>query len=197
MHTAVKELGKRCDEAVSEVTTAALAYVGARIGRFVLETVEERRQSGRLQFHDLLVRARKLLRHKELGAEVRASLHQKYTHLLLDEFQDTDPIQIEIAVLIATTANRVDDLEWTDLEVEPGRLFFVGDPKQSIYRFRRADIRLYLTAREHFSEHASLTVNFRTTEPIITWINDVFSKLIIAADEQPARVCAVVFTSPR
>ena len=182
VHTAVKELGKRCDKAVTEVTTAALAYVGARIGRFVLDTVEERRQSGRLQFHDLLVRARQLLRHKELGAEVRASLHQKYTHLLLDEFQDTDPIQIEIAVLIATTANRVDDLEWTDLEVEPGRLFFVGDPKQSIYRFRRADIRLYLTAREHFSEHASLTVNFRTTEPIITWINDVFSKLIIAAD---------------
>ena len=189
VHTAVKELGKRCDEAVSEVTTAALAYVGARIGRFVLDTVEERRLSGRLQFHDLLVRARQLLRHKELGAEVRASLHQKYTHLLLDEFQDTDPIQIEIAVLIATTANRVDDLEWTDLEVEPGRLFFVGDPKQSIYRFRRADIRLYLTAREHFSEHASLTVNFRTTEPIITWINDVFSKLIIAADDsQPEYV---------
>ena len=189
VHKAVKELGKRCDEAVSEVTTAALAYVGARIGRFVLKTVEERRQSGRLQFHDLLVRARKLLRHKELGAEVRASLHQKYTHLLLDEFQDTDPIQIEIAVLIATSADRVDDVEWTDLEVEPGRLFFVGDPKQSIYRFRRADIRLYLTAREHFSDHASLTVNFRTTEPIINWINDVFSQLIIAADgSQPEYV---------
>ena len=185
----IRGLADRCDEAVSEVTTAALAYVGARIGRFVLETVEERRQSGRLQFHDLLVRARKLLRHKELGAEVRASLHQKYTHLLLDEFQDTDPIQIEIAVLIATSADRVDDVEWTDLEVEPGRLFFVGDPKQSIYRFRRADIRLYLTAREHFSEHASLTVNFRTTEPIINWINDVFSQLIMAADgSQPEYV---------
>ena len=185
----IRGLADRCDETVSEVTTAALAYVGARIGRFVLETVEERRLSGRLQFHDLLVRARQLLRHKELGAEVRASLHQKYTHLLLDEFQDTDPIQIEIAVLIATTAESVDDLEWTDLEVQPGRLFFVGDPKQSIYRFRRADIRLYLTAREHFSDHASLTVNFRTTEPIINWINDVFSQLIIAADgSQPSYV---------
>ena len=185
----IRGLAARCDEAVSEVTTAALAHVGARIGRFVLETVEERRLSGRLQFHDLLVRARQLLRHKESGAEVRASLHQKYTHLLLDEFQDTDPIQIEIAVLIATTAESVGDLEWTDLEVEPGRLFFVGDPKQSVYRFRRADIRLYLTAREHFSDHARLTVNFRTTEPVINWINDVFSQLIIASDgSQPSYV---------
>ncbi len=179
----IRGLADRCDEAVSEVTTAALAFVGARIGRFVLETVEKRRLSGRLQFHDLLVRARQLLRHKELGAEVRASLHQKYTHILLDEFQDTDPIQIEIAVLIATSAERVDDLDWADIEVEPGRLFFVGDPKQSIYRFRRADIGLYLKARARFRDHASLTVNFRTTEPIIDWINDVFSELI-TADEQ-------------
>ncbi len=176
--TAVKELGEQCDEAVREVTTAALGYVGARIGRFVLHTVEERRKTGRLQFHDLLVRARQLLRDKDVGAEVRASLHRQYTHLLLDEFQDTDPIQIEIAVLIATTDSDVDGRDWRDLEVAPGRLFLVGDPKQSIYRFRRADIGVYLAARERFTERAALTVNFRTVKPIITWINDVFSKLI-------------------
>ena len=176
--TAVRELGEQCDEAVRKVTSAALGYVGARIGRFVLNTVEERRKSGRLQFHDLLVRARQLLRDKDVGAEVRAALHRQYTHLLLDEFQDTDPIQIEIAVLIATTESDVDGREWSDLEVAPGRLFLVGDPKQSIYRFRRADIGVYLAASERFTERASLTVNFRTVKPIITWINDVFSKLI-------------------
>ena len=179
---AVRELGNRCDEAVSAVTTAALAYVGARIGSFVLSTVEERRQTGRLQFHDLLVRARQLLRDKDVGAEVRASLHRQYTHLLLDEFQDTDPIQIELAVLIATTDTEVDNREWSDLTLAPGRLFLVGDPKQSIYRFRRADISVYLAARERFSERASLTVNFRTVKPIITWINDIFSKLIQPSD---------------
>lgn len=171
-------LHEDCARAVGEVTTAALSYVGARLGRFVLESAEARRKSGRLQFHDLLVRTRQLLRSRSRGAEVRAALRRKYTHLLLDEFQDTDPIQIEIAVLIATTADQVGDVSWNDLEVEPGRLFFVGDPKQSIYRFRRADIGLYLTARERFADHASLTVNFRTVEPIIDWINSVFSELI-------------------
>ena len=175
---AVKDLGEQCDEAVRKVTSAALGYVGARIGRFVLNTVEERRKTGRLQFHDLLVRARQLLRDKDVGAEVRASLHQKFTHLLLDEFQDTDPIQIELAVLIATTESDVGGREWNDLEAAPGRLFLVGDPKQSIYRFRRADIGVYLAARERFTERAALTVNFRTVNPIIKWINDVFSELI-------------------
>ncbi|MCY3850703.1 MAG: UvrD-helicase domain-containing protein [Acidimicrobiaceae bacterium] len=186
---AVKELGEQCDGAVRKVTSASLDYVGARIGRFVLATVEERRRSGCLQFHDLLVQVRQLLRDKDVGGEVRASLHQKYTHLLLDEFQDTDPIQIEIAVLIATTDSEVEGREWNDLEVAPGRLFLVGDPKQSIYRFRRADIGLYLAARERFSDRAALTVNFRTVEPIIAWINDVFSKLIIAEPQsQPEYV---------
>ena len=179
VRSAVRSLGELCDEAVQAVTTAALAYVGARIAKFVLATVEQRRQAGRLLFHDLLVQARQLLRDKDVGTEVRASLHRQYTHLLLDEFQDTDPIQIEIAVLIASTESDPADREWSDLEVAPGRLFLVGDPKQSIYRFRRAEIGVYLAARERFVERASLTVNFRTVESIITWINDVFSELIL------------------
>ena len=90
-----------CDDAVAEVTTAALAHMAARLGRFVLDTAEERREIGRLEFHDLLVRARRLLRSPEHGVAVRHSLGTQYPRLLLDEFQDTDPIQIELAVLIA------------------------------------------------------------------------------------------------
>ena len=177
---AVKSLGELCDAHVQQVTTAALSYVGARIGKFVLSTVEQRRKAGRLQFHDLLVQARQLLRDPEVGAEVRASLHRQYTHLLLDEFQDTDPIQIELAVLITSAEPDTTDREWSELNVAAGRLFLVGDPKQSIYRFRRADIAVYLAARRHFDNHASLTVNFRTVEPIINWVNNVFSRLIHA-----------------
>ena len=77
VRAAVRSLGELCDEAVQAVTTAALACVGARIGQFVLATGEERRQTGRLQFHDLLVQARRLLRDKDVGAEVRASLHRQ------------------------------------------------------------------------------------------------------------------------
>lgn len=178
---AIKGLGAQCDEIVSAVANDALSYIGARIGRFVLSSVDKRQEAGCLQFHDLLVRVRKLLRDDQVGVEVRDSLHQQFTHLLVDEFQDTDPIQIEIVVLISTTEKVVGKREWSDLPVEAGRLFFVGDPKQSIYRFRRADIGVYLAAREHFTEHAALTVNFRTVEPIIFWVNDVFSRLIEAS----------------
>ena len=62
---------------------------------------ELRRAEGRLAFHDLLVLARELLRDAERGPAARAALHQRYTRLLLDEFQDTDPIQVEIATLLA------------------------------------------------------------------------------------------------
>lgn len=178
IRTAIEELGQQCDELVSASANEALAYIGARIGRFVLSSVDKRQEAGALQFHDLLVRARKLLRDDEIGREVRSSLRRQFTHILVDEFQDTDPIQIEIVVLISTTEKSVGNSEWSALPVEAGRLFFVGDPKQSIYRFRRADIGVYLAAREHFNEHAALTVNFRTVAPIISWINDVFSRLI-------------------
>ncbi|MDW3217055.1 MAG: UvrD-helicase domain-containing protein [Acidimicrobiales bacterium] len=180
---AVKGLATACDEAVAAVTRGALAHIAGRLGEFVVRMADERRESGRLEFHDLLVHARRVLRSPEVGAEVRRSLRSRYGRLLLDEFQDTDPIQIELAALIAADPDTdpaggpVADA-WSDLEVEPGRLFLVGDPKQSIYRFRRADIGVYLEARDRFPGGPSLSVNFRTVGPVIEWINDVFATLI-------------------
>ena len=73
--------------------------------------------------------------------------------------------------------------DWRDTTVEPGRLFFVGDPKQSIYRFRRADIEVFLAARERLAGNFHrLTTNFRTTVPVLDWVNHVFERLIV---EQP------------
>jgi ATP-dependent exoDNAse (exonuclease V) beta subunit len=78
---------------------------------------------------------------------------------------------------------------WTDIALPGGALFVVGDPKQSIYRFRRASIETYLAAQDRFADHARLTTNFRTTEPVLTWINSVFSKLIVpVAGGQPEYV---------
>ena len=175
-----KDLMQACDDAVATITTGALAHIAARLGRFVLDAAEERRQIGRLEFHDLLVRARRLLRDPERGAEVRAAVGERYPRLLLDEFQDTDPIQIELAVLIAADTDDIADKDWSEIPTRPGSLFLVGDPKQSIYRFRRADIATFLTAREHIPDRPALTVNFRTTAPIIDWINHVFAALIQA-----------------
>ena len=151
--------------------------------REVLAAAEARRADGGLEFHDLLVLARDLLR---TSAEARDRLHERYTHILLDEFQDTDPIQIELAILIAASVQGEPPSAWHELEVDEGRLFFVGDPKQSIYRFRRADIGLFLEARDRFGPNRSwarLTTNFRTVEPILAWINAFFTESM--ADEQP------------
>lgn len=162
---------------------ACLRHLSHWIAERVLESAELRRTEGRLEFHDLLVLARDLLRR---DPDVRADLQERFERLLLDEFQDTDPIQIELAVRIAGGAD-ADATDWHDVEVPEGRLFVVGDPKQSIYRFRRANIATYLTAQQLLGETVALTTNFRTVPPILSWINTVFGTLIQAHESaQPS-----------
>jgi ATP-dependent exoDNAse (exonuclease V) beta subunit len=154
------------------------------VAKEILRAAEDRRLEGRLEFHDLLVLAGRVLRSSESS---RTALHERYSCLLLDEFQDTDPLQIELATMIAGSIDGQPPASWADIEVTPGRLFFVGDPKQSIYRFRRADIELFLRASRRFSPDTGpirLTTNFRTVEPILTWINGLFETLMV---EQPNR----------
>ena len=151
-----------------------------------LEAAQARRAEGQLEFHDLLVLARDLLTDPAHGAAVRDRPAAAYRRLLLDEFQDTDPIQIELAVRIAAGADGGAP-DWADVPVPPGRLFLVGDPKQSIYRFRRADIATYLRAQQRIGDPVVLAANFRTTEPVLAWINHVFGQLISAEPgTQPA-----------
>ncbi|MDP6868000.1 MAG: UvrD-helicase domain-containing protein [Acidimicrobiales bacterium] len=143
-----------------------------------LRAADERRRAGSLTFHDLLVVARDLLANPNSGSEIRAALHDRYRYILLDEFQDTDPVQLELALLL-TDPDAAADSRIDGFSPVPGSLFLVGDPKQSIYRFRRADISLYLLARDSLAaSEVALTENFRTTVPIIDWINAVFGNLI-------------------
>ncbi len=167
-----------------DAADAVLRVLAGEVARFTVASAEERLRDGRLEFHDLLVFARRLLR---TSAEARRSLHRRYRRLLIDEFQDTDPIQVELATLIAASASDADPVPaWDSVTVEPERLFFVGDPKQSIYRFRRADIALFLAARDRFAgESVRLQTNFRTVAPVLTWVNEVFGTLM--ADEIPGR----------
>ncbi|MCP3913695.1 MAG: UvrD-helicase domain-containing protein [Actinomycetia bacterium] len=163
---------------VETANNEVLHQLTAKVADHVLDGARQRREEGGLEFHDLLVLARDMLRHQP---QARESLHRRFTHLLLDEFQDTDPLQIEMAVLIAAG---IHGEGWGQAEVDQGRLFFVGDPKQSIYRFRRADIALFLEARERFGPDgtwARLTTNFRTVEPIVDWVNAYFAQSM--ADE--------------
>ncbi len=165
---------------VSTVVESTLRSIVHWCGVRVLEAAEARRADGRLEFHDLLVLTRNLLRD---NPEVRATLQQRYRRLLLDEFQDTDPIQVEIAVRIAGGAQAT-QTRWEDVVVPPGSLFVVGDPKQSIYRFRRADIAMYLRAQQVLGGDVTLSTNFRSAAPILDWVNAVFGELITAHDER-------------
>jgi ATP-dependent exoDNAse (exonuclease V) beta subunit len=179
------DLRRRWTALHAEVAEAAVDRLAVELRRFTLDAAAERRRSGELEFHDLLVLARDTLRHPANGATVRAALHRRYRHLLIDEFQDTDPIQVELAALIASAGPSGPADEWDHVETREGHLFFVGDPKQSIYRFRRADISLFLRAAEHFGSggrRVSLTTNFRTGAAILDLVNGVFGDLIHAQD---------------
>src|SRR5207245_604881 len=105
----VRSAGAALEQVRAKVTEACARQLAAGIRRFTLDAAAERRAAGRLEFHDLLVMARALLRDAVHGPAVRGRLHQRYQRLLLDEFQDTDPIQIELAVRIA--AARPADVE--------------------------------------------------------------------------------------
>src|SRR5213594_2494031 len=88
-------------------------------------------RSGKVDFVDLLVRTRDVIRD---DSSVRKLLHERFSHIFVDEFQDTDPVQAEILVLLS--ADDPNETNWRKVRPKPGKLFLVGDPKQSIYRFR-------------------------------------------------------------
>jgi ATP-dependent helicase/nuclease subunit A len=139
----------------------------------------ERRRLNTLDYGDLLILTARVLRE---NADVRRSLQSKYRHLFVDEFQDTDPVQAEIAFLLAadeSSAPAGAPANWRTVALRPGALFVVGDPKQSIYRFRRADIDVYNIVRDRFSDPAlgrvlPLTMNFRSVPALCDWANGVF-----------------------
>ena len=130
--------------------------------------------SGQLDFLDLLVKARDLIRHDH---GVRAELQQRFTHFFVDEFQDTDPLQVEILLLLAADDPTVSD--WHLARPIPGKLFLVGDPKQSVYRFRRADIALYEEVKRRLlsfgGELLNLTTSFRAPASIQSFVNGAFA----------------------
>jgi ATP-dependent helicase/nuclease subunit A len=138
-----------------------------------------RRVSGQLDFQDLLLLTADLLRQSPAA---RRHLGGRYRRLLVDEFQDTDPLQAEILFLLASDPDEdavsAGSADWHGVTPRPGALFVVGDPKQSIYRFRRADIQLYGQVRERFrvfGDVVGLEANFRSCPPVADLVNAVFS----------------------
>ncbi|MDA3970906.1 MAG: exodeoxyribonuclease V subunit beta [Desulfobulbaceae bacterium] len=132
--------------------------------RFYLWAEEELRRvkedEGILSFDDLLVRTQQGLTTAG-GAELATKLRAQYPAILIDEFQDTDPVQFEI--FKAIHAGTPDHL-----------LYLIGDPKQAIYNFRGADIFAYLQAAATVENRQSLTHNYRSEEGLIRGVNHLF-----------------------
>ncbi len=129
-------------------------------------------ENGLVSFNGLLARARALLRDHP---RVRAELKEQYQTIIVDEFQDTDPVQYELILFLAE-AKGMEAREWHRVQPEPGKLFIVGDPKQSIYAFRRADIEAYDTVVRHHILAAqgvqySLQGNFRAHDQVLGPVN--------------------------
>ncbi len=135
---------------------------------------EAKHRAGKLDFVDLLIFTRDLIRDQ---ADVRRHLQDKFTHLFVDEFQDTDPLQAEILLLLASEDSR--ETDWLAVTPKPGKLFVVGDPKQSIYKFRRADVVLYESVKQRLVERGAglvrLTRSFRSVRPIQECVNAAFA----------------------
>ena len=110
--------------------------------------------------------------------QLRRYFQERYTHVLVDEFQDTDPIQAELILFL--TSENVEEQRWEHCRPRRGSLFLVGDPKQSIYRFRRGDIVTYNRVKGIFEasggEVLSLVKNFRSREELRTWNNRVYGE---------------------
>ncbi len=175
-----KEVRDRLKEIESQVRSVALPPILRELQKFVLDYAKSRRETdGRAEFHDLLVWTHELLRD---NIEVRDHFRRRFSHLLIDESQDTDPIQAEIAMFLAEAvdagavpADRPKD--WDKITPEKGKLFVVGDPKQSIYRFRRADVKqMYQLLDSMGGDKVELIHNFRSQKPVIRWVNYLFEK---------------------
>jgi ATP-dependent helicase/nuclease subunit A len=143
---------------------AALLGVGERYARLKAER-------GVLDYLDLLLKARDALRDRE---PVRRYFRERFRRLIIDEFQDTDPLQVQIAQLLAGDA--------------PGALVVVGDAKQSIYRFRRAEVALFRRLSQEATQRDAhkvlhLTQNFRSRPAILRFVNRAFGALIKESEE--------------
>jgi ATP-dependent exoDNAse (exonuclease V) beta subunit len=137
-----------------------------------------------VDYLDLLIKLRDLLRDDPAA---RRFYQRLFDHIFVDEFQDTDPLQCEIVFyLCGDPGSASSAASWDALRLAPGKLTIVGDPKQSIYRFRRADIAMYGRATERLAANGALEqhleTNFRSRPELIGFFNQQLGKVLGKSD---------------
>ena len=149
------------------------------------------REHGRVDFAELAIRASQALGSKD-APDLALALGHRVRHILVDEFQDTSYTQFEL-------------LEKLTAGWEPGdgrTLFLVGDPMQSIYRFREADVSLFLKARDEGLgsirfEALELTSNVRSRREIVEWVNESFPQILPPKHDIESGAVAYLASAPK
>ena len=177
-----------CHDACEALMTAAAGEIFSRLYEALFGLTagwrDYKRSAALLDFDDLLYTARDLLAGHE---PVRGALAERFRHVLVDEFQDTDPLQIEILWRLCGETLPDGNNDWQARRLRPGALFLVGDPKQAIYRFRGADVTAYIAARQVLGPAAlcAITANFRSVKPILDFVNAGFAAPLSESRGQP------------
>jgi ATP-dependent exoDNAse (exonuclease V) beta subunit len=145
--------------------------------------VEKKRTLGLVTFQDvekLAVQA--LIRDKPL----RQFYKNRYRYIMIDEFQDNNRLQKDLLFLLAEKLDSLNDGVPMGRDLEPDKLFFVGDEKQSIYRFRGAEVSVFKSLRDELTKVGGSTVdldrNYRSESGLIEFVNTVFS--VVMADAE-------------
>ena len=140
------------------------------------------RKEGKFTFFDYLYYLRNTLeKDAHNGGKLIDYIYNRHSYFLIDEFQDTNPMQAEVFFYL--TAENPNQKSWKDCVPKPGSLFIVGDPKQSIYRFRSADVSSYLAIKDLFNskkigEVKYLVNNFRSRNVVKEYFNNVFNEIM-------------------
>ena len=168
---------QRLDVCIRACDADVASCVASELRVLVQAYEQAKREAGLLDFFDLLLVTRDLL---QQSADLRKQLQAAFSHVFVDEFQDTDPVQSEIVLLLC--ADDPHESEPFRARPVPGKLFLVGDPKQSIYRFRRADIALYERVKGHLTRAGAkvlqLTTSFRALPEIQACVNAAFAPVM-------------------
>ncbi|WP_010253956.1 UvrD-helicase domain-containing protein [Treponema primitia] len=166
---------------------------------FLLDSLQElyldkKRAEGVLTFTDVARLARTILRDHP---DIRKSEKKAFEAIMIDEFQDNNELQKELLFLLAEHPDRMDTSIPPPEELEPGKLFFVGDEKQSIYRFRGADVSVFRKLKDELAAgDLPLKINYRSAPELIGAFNAIFGgSQYDPMGEKPPAEFASVFAS--
>jgi ATP-dependent helicase/nuclease subunit A len=186
--TAVKEAMSTARDAALQMKRLAAASAEAPLSASLLRILGEfgeryraaKRNAGVMGFRDAAVCAVDLLKRRP---EIRSHWKSRFRFVMIDEFQDNDELQRDLLYLLAERADLRSASVPAAEDLAPDKLFFVGDEKQSIYRFRGADVSVFKRLSNELAASGSLGMNYRSEPALVGFFNELFSRVFAGAAE--------------